>query len=74
MDAIPKDVALLLCAAIRQDNRGKWYTSAWFQCWGCTKFSRGDPDKMCLSNRDGNSGCRLVNKRYDQISRGEDKE
>jgi len=28
MDAIPKDVALKLCAEIREERRGKWYTFA----------------------------------------------
>ena len=68
MDAIPRDVALLLCAAIRQESRGKWYTFAGLQCWGCMKFSKGNPAKMCLSRREGHRGCNLVNKRYAHIS------
>jgi len=66
--AIPEDVALLLCTAVRQENRGKWYTLGGLQCWGCTLFSRGKPDKMCLNNKDGYHGCNLVNKRYDRLS------
>lgn len=42
--AVPHDVALQLCAEIQQ--RG-WYTLARWQCWGCRKFSKGDPAKMC---------------------------
>ena len=68
MDAIPGDVALLLCAAIRQGNRGKWYTLAWLQCWGCTKLAKGDSAKMLLSNREGYRGCKLVNRHHAQIS------
>ena len=53
INAIPKDVAWQLCTEIRQEHRGKWYTAAWWQCWGCVTFSKGDPAKMCLSNADG---------------------
>ena len=65
MEAIPKEVALKLCAEIREENRGKWYTFAGFQCRGCLKFSKGDPAKMCVSSRDDYRGCNLVNKRCD---------
>jgi len=68
VDAIRKDVALLICAALQQDNRGKWYTLAGLQCRGCMRFSKGDPAKMCLSRREGYRGCRLVNKRYALLS------
>ncbi len=67
MNAIPKDVALLLCVAIRQENRGKWYTFAGLQCWGCTTFSKGDSAKMCVSSREDYRGCNLVNKRYEAL-------
>lgn len=63
-NAIPKDVALALCAEIRQQYLGKWYTLAGLQCWGCTTFSQGDPAKMCVSNDPGYCGCSLVNARY----------
>ena len=66
--AIRRDVALLICAALQQDNRGKWYAPAGLQCWGCLKFSKGDPAKMRLSRREGYRGCRLVNKRYALLS------
>lgn len=68
MNTIRRDVALLLCIAIRQENRGKWYTIAGLQCWGCLRFSKGDPAKMCLSRREGYRGCNLVNKRYAILS------
>jgi hypothetical protein len=68
MDAIPKEVALQLCAEIRQENRGKWYRLARLQCWGCTTYAKGDPDKMCLRSPEGYSGCNLINKRFAQRS------
>ena len=64
--AIPQDVAFQLCDEIRQQYRGKWYTFAGMQCWGCTTFSRDDQTRMCLSNQPGYRGCNLVNSRYDQ--------
>ena len=67
MDAISRNVAVLLCAAIRLENQGKWYTLAGLQCWGCMKFSKGDPAKMCMIRQDGYRGCKLVNKRYAKV-------
>ena len=58
------DVALQLCAEIRQDNRNKWYSFTRWQCWGCFKFSKGDREKMCISRKPGYRGCYLVNARY----------
>ena len=68
MEAIPKDMAQQMCAKIREENRGKWYRFGWWQCWGCVKFSKGDPLKMCFSNKEGYRGCNLVNKQYDSRS------
>ena len=67
MDAIPRDVAVQLCNEIWEENRGKWYSFARWQCWGCTSSSKGDPDKMCFSNQEGYRGCNLVNQRYDKV-------
>ena len=66
MDAIPRDTAFQLCAEIRQQYRGKWYTLAGMQCAGCSFFSKGDPAKMCVSSRPDYRGCNLVNARYAQ--------
>ena len=66
MNAIPKDMALQLCAEIRQAYLGKWYTLAGLQCWGCTTFSKGNTTKMCVSSRPDFRGCNLVNARHAQ--------
>lgn len=66
MNEIPREIALRLYAEIRQENRSKRFSAARMQCWGCTRYAKGDPDKMCLSNREDNRGCNLVNKRYEQ--------
>ena len=71
VNAIPKEVAFQLCAEIRQQYRGKWYTLAGLQCWGCTTYSRGDPTKMCVSNRADYRGCNLVNARYERQFKSE---
>lgn len=71
--AIPRDVALQLCADIRQENRNKWYSFSRWQCWGCFKFSRGDPEKICLSGKPGYRGCYLVNAGYARVLKKADK-
>ena len=63
---IPEDVALNLCAEIRQQYQGKWWTFAGLQCMGCTTSTKGDVTKMCVSNAPGYRGCGLVNTRYDR--------
>jgi len=59
---LSKDVALQLCEEIRQEKAGRPFT----QCWGCVKFSKGDPTKMCLSSAPGYRGCKLINERHDR--------
>ncbi|PKO22729.1 MAG: hypothetical protein CVU38_07820 [Chloroflexi bacterium HGW-Chloroflexi-1] len=58
--SVPRDIALKLCADIRQEGRRKWFSVAAGQCWGCAKFSKGDPAKMC----GGVVSCNLVLARY----------
>ncbi len=69
VNPIPKDTALRLCAEIRQEYGGKWYTFAGMQCWGCMFFSKGDPAKMCVGSGPDYSGCNLVNARYKEKAR-----
>jgi len=66
VNPIPRDVAEQLCAQIRQGNRGKWYTFNGMWCWGCAKFSGGNPAKLCFSSQPDYRGCAQVNARYDQ--------
>jgi hypothetical protein len=66
---ISQENALALCQQIRAENANQfWSTVAW-QCWGCMKFSKGNPAKMCFSNAPDNRGCQWVNQRYDQSMR-----
>ncbi len=68
INAIPKDTALQLCAEIRQQYEGKWWTLAGMQCMGCTAATQGDITKRCVSTDPGYRGCNLVNVRYDRLS------
>lgn len=54
--AIPQAEAMRICSEIRQQYAGKWWTFAGLQCWGCLRFSKGDPAKMCFSGRSDNRG------------------
>ncbi len=67
--AIPQDVAYQLCADIRQQYQGKWWTLAGIQCMGCNAATKGDMSKRCVSNAPGYRGCNLVNARYDRQAR-----
>ena len=68
MDALSRETAIQLCSEIRRENRGKWYSFARLQCWGCMTFAKGNPDKMCLGSQEDNRGCNLINKRHAQQS------
>lgn len=63
---ISREVALQICFEIREEKRQKLFRFPFGQCWGCMKFSEGDPDKMCLSSQPDYRGCTLVNARYAQ--------
>ncbi len=67
---MPRDVALQLCAEIRQEYRGKWYTLAGIQCMGCLAASKGEISKMCVGSRPENRGCNLVNARFARHAAG----
>ena len=66
---ILREVALKLCQQVREENRGRWYSFYFWWCWGCSKFSKGNPGKLCFSSRTDNRGCCQVNKRYDLLSK-----
>jgi hypothetical protein len=61
--AIPRDVAMRLCAEIREEYRGKWYTFNGLWCLGCVAASKGDPTKMCWYRPPDHQGCGQVNAR-----------
>ena len=63
-DASVIEEALKLCEEVRRVNRNNWLSAGRWQCWGCVKFTKGNPEKMCLKTPDGYDGCALVNSRY----------
>jgi hypothetical protein len=65
---IPRETALQLCADIRTQYKGKWYTLAGMQCLGCLTASKGDQAKMCVSSRPDYRGCNLVTSRHKRLA------
>lgn len=61
---IPQDIALRICAEVRDQQRIKLFT----QCWGCMKFSKGDPSKMCFHDPPRNRGCPRINREFDRMN------
>lgn len=64
MDFISREKAIKLCQEVRRENRRKWFSTAYWQCWGCVTFTKSNPDKMCLRTAEGYNGCALVNRRF----------
>jgi hypothetical protein len=58
LSTVPQAEAEQICRNFRE--RRRWYNLALWQCWGCVKFSHGDPHKMCGEI----VGCNLVVKAY----------
>lgn len=61
---LSRELALALCAEVQRENRRRRFSFAAAQCWGCIRFTRGNPDEMKMSDRPGYRGCRLINVRY----------
>jgi hypothetical protein len=59
---IPEEIARKICRDIREEKGVKLFS----QCWGCVRFSKGDPKKMCFYKPPDFRGCNIVNKRYDK--------
>ncbi len=54
------DQAYKLCQAYREKHKVRLFT----QCWGCVKFSKENPEKMCFYKPPNNAGCKFVNEFY----------
>lgn len=70
MEAIPLELGLRLCEAIREETGHKLFSFARMQCWGCLKASKGDVTKMCVGTSPDGRGCNLVNARYARQEQG----
>ncbi len=68
MNPISKTQALAICEQVQAKNRGKWLTYQAWWCWGCTTFTKGDPEKRCFANssQGDNRGCLQVNEQFDR--------
>jgi hypothetical protein len=52
--------AAKLCQACLETHKPRLFS----QCWGCLKYSKNNPEKMCFYKPPNNNGCRFVNKLY----------
>lgn len=59
-ETIPFETATRICSDLRREKGVKLFS----QCWGCMRFSKGDPMKMCFSDKSDNRGCSKVNEAY----------
>ncbi len=61
MQPLPKDLAVRMCAEIRNENLDQLFSATRWQCWGCLTFSGGYHSRMNGQVVNGN----LVRDRYD---------
>jgi hypothetical protein len=59
-DSISFDAAFDCCKQYREMHKVRLFS----QCWGCVKFSKGNPEKMCFYKPPSNTGCKFVNELY----------
>ena len=62
---IPLEKAFELCKLYR----GKHKVRLLSQCWGCLRFSKEEPEKMCFYKPPDNNGCRFVNHLFEESNR-----
>lgn len=58
---ITVDKAFELC----KEHRDKRKVRIFSQCWGCLKYSKEEPSKMCFYNPPENRGCKYINELFD---------
>jgi len=47
----------MYCKKYREEHKVRLFS----QCWGCLKYSKDDPEKMCFFKLPDNDGCKFVN-------------
>jgi hypothetical protein len=60
--AIVEEKAIELCREYCEEHGVHTFS----QCWGCLRFSKGEPARMCFAGALGNRGCRFVNKLFEE--------
>ena len=61
IDPISIEDVFKLCKRYRDEHKVRLFS----QCWGCVKYSKEEPTKMCFYNSTDNRGCRFVNQLFD---------
>ncbi len=59
---IPLEAAVVCCKAYREENKVRVFS----QCWGCQRFSKGNPENRCFYKPPTNRGCKFVNEKYEE--------
>lgn len=62
VDNISIETAERLCEEFRRERKIRLFS----QCWGCLKYSDGEPSKMCFYHPPNHRGCRFVNALFDK--------
>jgi len=62
---IPLKKAHELCKVHREKNGVRLFS----QCWGCVRYSKDVPEKMCFFKPPTNDGCKHVNKLFEQSNK-----
>ena len=64
--SIPFEKAFELCKLHKQKHKVRFLS----QCWGCLKYSKEEPTKMCFYNEkdpEENRGCKFVNRLFEDL-------
>lgn len=69
INPIPLEIAIQLCAEIREENDCIWYPTPARWCFCCQEETGGDPMKRGFLREPGNRGCILVNAGYAEMTR-----
>jgi len=59
--SIPLDKAIELCKLHREKKGIRLFS----QCWGCMRYSKEVPEKMCFYKPPTNDGCKFVNSLFE---------
>jgi ABC-type uncharacterized transport system YnjBCD substrate-binding protein len=58
--SISLEQAVKLCQTYTEKHKARLFS----QCWGCLKFPKGNPEKMCFYKPPDNNGCAFVNRLF----------
>lgn len=64
-ESMPFERAFELCKRYREEHKVRVFS----MCWGCMRYSKGNPEKMCFYKPPKNNGCRFVNKLYKEANK-----